>query len=411
MGEAPAIPSDTQFLVVEDNGFVRWTVGHHLRALGAEAISFAGDGQEALEIFRSADTPIDVIVTDLDMPGMDGIEFIRHIADARVPVSIIVLSGLAPTLLSSVSAMIESYGVSLLDVIEKPVTSARLGAAMRRYVRPVSANRALPKHTFQPSEVADALRRGELEPFFHPRIDVRTGALRGAEAVARWRHPTMGLMRRSSFMDAMLASGQAEAFGTAMLEATARASASWRAAGVSVPVSIHVPLASLTNVAVPVQFANIVNDSGLEPRDIVLQTVDATTSLQPGRVLEILVRLRMAGFGLSLDDYGATESSLKLAPIPFTELRIDRYFVRDALTDPQKKAVIEASIEVAGKLKVSTIAEGVDTRDQALLLHAMGCRLIQGHFVAKSMSADEFLHWAKSYDPAAWKQHLGLGAN
>jgi EAL domain-containing protein (putative c-di-GMP-specific phosphodiesterase class I)/CheY-like chemotaxis protein len=411
MEEAPPpIAPELRFLVVEDHGFQRWTVGHQLQALGAKAVFFASDGHEALEILKGEETPIDVIVTDLDMPGMDGIEFLRHVSEAGGPVSIILLSALERALLASVSAMVQSYGVTLLDTIEKPITARKLEAAMRKYVKPLSAvHSAVPLPAFTVDEVDAAFRREEFEPFFHPRIEMFTGELTGAEAVARWRHPQKGIMPRSTFMAALEQAGHLEEFGLAMLRDAARSCASWRAEGVSLPVSVQVPLAALTNVAVPTRFTQLVKSFGLEPRDIILQTADAATSNQLGRVLEILARLRMAGFGLSLDDYGMGYSSMQqLTQIPFTELRIDRSFVRAALSQPAKKIAIESSLEMAAKLRITAVAEGVDTREQALLLHRLGCHVVQGLFVAKPMSAAEFPRWARAHDAQVWMKHFGF---
>src|SRR5258708_18290582 len=132
--------ADRRFLVVEDQGFQRWVAANMLNGLGARYVFSAPDGQAALDIYKEIDPPIDIIVSDLDMPGMDGMEFIRHVGEVGLPVSVIVVSGLDRSVLASVGTMARAYGVNLLGAIDKPATAKKLAAMIRlhgtRSVRP-----------------------------------------------------------------------------------------------------------------------------------------------------------------------------------------------------------------------------------------------------------------------------------
>src|SRR5271170_1082930 len=120
--EEPMVVADLRFLVAEDHDFQRRMIVRMLTGLGAAQVFEAADGYRALQVIRDPARPIDIIVSDLDMPGMDGMELIRHIGDARVQVSMILSSALDRALLGSVETMTKEYGITLLGAIEKPVT-------------------------------------------------------------------------------------------------------------------------------------------------------------------------------------------------------------------------------------------------------------------------------------------------
>lgn len=126
--------SELRFLVVEDHGFQRWVMGNLLEGLGAKYILSAADGQAALDIFRNYTQPIDIIISDLDMPGMDGMEFIRHVGEIGTGVALIVASSMERAVVATVETMAKAYDVTLLGAIEKPATANKLSALIERYI-------------------------------------------------------------------------------------------------------------------------------------------------------------------------------------------------------------------------------------------------------------------------------------
>src|SRR6266581_4014149 len=117
-----------RFLVVEDHGFQRWELGKLLEDLGAVHVFTAADGREALAVIQDLGDPVDIIITDLDMPGMDGMEFIRHVGELGGSASVILISALDASLIASVGTMVKMYGVNLLGMLEKPLTTRKLAA-------------------------------------------------------------------------------------------------------------------------------------------------------------------------------------------------------------------------------------------------------------------------------------------
>lgn len=393
--------ADLRFLVVEDHSFQRWATISVLESLGAKGVLAAEDGRAALAMLRDAGHPVDIVISDLDMPQMDGMELIRHLGEAADTSSLVLASSLDRALVASVEAMARAYGVRLLGAIDKPVTSRKLlplielhGLGPRAAPGPDGLVRA-----FSVDEVLDGLRSGQFEPFFQPKVDMRTGKVMGAEALARWRHPNEGVVGALSFIPLLETSGHIADFTAAIVKSAAMYCRAWRAMGCQVTLSVNLSQESLGDVGLADQMVTLVDAEGLRPRDVIFEITESAMAVHLGRALENLSRLRMRGFGLSLDDYGTGYSSMQqLARIAFTELKIDQAFVKNAPGQQPSRAMLESSLEMAGKLRIPAVAEGIESREEWELLRELGCDLGQGYYVAKPMDGGGFLEWLAKAD-------------
>ena len=182
----------------------------------------------------------------------------------------------------------------------------------------------------------------------------------------------------------------------AMVADSARACRRWKEAGIEASVSVNLSLHSLDDVTLAERMTAIVEAQGVTPADVIFEITESTAAGDLGAALENLTRLRMKGFGLSIDDYGTGYSSMqRLARVPFTELKIDRSFVKGAPLHAADRAVLESSLEMAQRLSIAAVAEGVETHDEWQLLHQLNCPLAQGHYVALPMDAHDFLLWVR----------------
>ena len=299
--------------------------------------------------------------------------------------------------------MAKAYDVALLGAIQKPLTAKKLHTVLvSLQARDEPDMPSVIPPLVSPSEVERALRMAEFETHFHPKVDMRTGRVRGAEALVRWRHPTEGLLAPSVFMSAIEDGGWIEALTHAVVADAVRNCVEWRKAGIAADVSVNLTPALLSNVMLADRMAGLVGESGLEPKHVTFEVTESAAVRDEGPALENLSRLRMKGFGLSIDDYGTGYSSMeRLARIPFTELKIDQGFVRKATTDASSRAMVESSLELARKLSIVAVAEGVESLAQWSLLLALGCELAQGHYISAPLGAQEFPRWARTRAQAA----------
>jgi EAL domain-containing protein (putative c-di-GMP-specific phosphodiesterase class I)/AmiR/NasT family two-component response regulator len=386
--------ANLRFLVVEDHGFQRWVTGNLLEGLGAKHVFSAPDGRAALELLFEIDPPIDVIISDLDMPGMDGMEFIRHVGETGTHAGVIVASALDSSLIASVEAMAKAYKVNLVGAIEKPATAKKLQAMLGLY-RPAGDRVAPELEALSAAEIAQGLRDGQFEPFFQPKVDMATGRVKGAEAMARWRHPVRGIIPPARFIAVLEASRLIDSLTETILTSAAAACRSWQAKGFDATVSVNLSLSMLSDTSLADRMLSIAQSQHLEPHHVTFEVTESAAAGNLGKALENLLRLRMKGFGLSIDDYGTGYSSMeRLARVPFTELKIDQSFVQNAHIQPGSRAMLESSLEMAQKLGIVAVAEGVENQAEWNLLQTLGCPLAQGYFIAKPMDGYRFLEWA-----------------
>ena len=391
--------SELKFLAVEDHEFQRGMLLKMLARLGATQVSTAADGYAALEIVMSPEASIDIIISDLDMPGMDGLEFMRHLGEARIPVAIILASALESVLLDSVETMTRAYGVKILGVIQKPITPEKLAALIKLHL-PAQENplQVSPDAlSFDIDEIVQGIRNDEFEPFFQPKVSLANGAIKGAEALARWRHPQKGVVAPFSFVAPLEEHNHIDKLTWLILSKSVDFCSEWRTkSGLDVSVSVNISAKSLADVNFADRVTELVKRRNLDCRHIILEITESAATTDIGHSLENLSRLRMKGFGLSIDDYGTGYSSLQqLARIAFTEIKLDKSFIATATTQQSARIILESSIDMAKKLGIVTVAEGVETERDWDLLRELGCDLAQGYLIAKPIDSRKFLTWTR----------------
>jgi EAL domain-containing protein (putative c-di-GMP-specific phosphodiesterase class I) len=165
-------------------------------------------------------------------------------------------------------------------------------------------------------------------------------------------------------------------------------------------VSVNLSLASLTDAMLADRITAIVRSARLDPRHMTLEITESAAMSNVASALENLARLRMHGFGLSIDDYGTGYASMQqLTRIPFTELKIDQGFVTGCVANHATRAIVESSVGMAHRLGIKSVAEGVETQSDWDALKAVSCDIAQGYFIAKPMDASSFVEFGATYKP------------
>ncbi|HEY0915892.1 MAG TPA: response regulator, partial [Solimonas sp.] len=178
--------SELQVMVVEDHGFQRRIALRLLTELGVERALEGADGLDALDVLRRQAAPPDVVLVDLDMPGMDGIECIGQIAQERLARAVVVVSALDPALLHTVQTMARAYGLRVLGSVEKPLTRDKLEEVLVRFGDHVGEQHDESEADFTVPALLEALGNGEILPWFQPQVEFGNGKVVGVEALARW---------------------------------------------------------------------------------------------------------------------------------------------------------------------------------------------------------------------------------
>lgn len=388
-------------LVVEDDGFQRRTVAGMLRSLGVMEVREAKDGKEGLTCMHRA-APVDLVVCDLDMPEMDGMEFLRHLGRESSTAAVVISSAKDRSLAASVEKMALAYGVHLLGLMEKPVTLAGLEdiIARRDATQPQLRLPAAGVHGYSIEEIQLGIKQQQFEPFYQPKVALETGRVVGMEALARWRHPEHGLVAPDAFISMLELSGDIHALTLGMVAGAALACRRMQERGLDLTVSVNLSLASLVDTTMADRITKLVQSTGLDPRSVICEITETAAMTEIAPALENLARLRMRGFGLSVDDFGTGFSSLRqLMRVPFTELKIDQTFVTGCTEDSGMRILLESSVDMARKLGITSVAEGVESAADWRIVKASGCDLAQGYFIAKPLAEAAFADFCLNHSP------------
>jgi EAL domain-containing protein (putative c-di-GMP-specific phosphodiesterase class I) len=296
--------------------------------------------------------------------------------------------------------MTRAYGITLLGAIEKPVTPEKLRVMLDKYAPPKPRAPRPAAEAMPLEDIRRGLAAREFEPFFQPKVGLADGTVVGAVALARCRHPQKGLLEPYLFIGRMEENELIDALTWQILEKSAALCRDWVAQGMQLTVSVNLSLKSLAEPGLAERLAERVAAQGLAAKCVVLEITESAAMTDVAKALENLTRLRMKGFALSIDDYGTGYSSMQqLARIPFSELKIDQSFVIGALEKEANKVILASSLDMAKKLKLKAVAEGVETRGHWNLLQSLGCEIAQGYFIAKPMEAAVFRAWALEWRP------------
>ena len=382
--------SDMQVLVVEDHGFQRRMALRMLGEIGVGTIHDAPGGVAALDMLQRKPEPPDLVLVDLDMPGMDGVEFIGHVAQGRLARAIALVSAMDPALLAAVQSMARAYGLAVLGSIEKPLTVEKLRSLLTSWEQRLHSADEDDLVEVSLEEIRTALLQDELVAWFQPQVEFLNGKVIAVEALARWRQPGGRLVRAGHFVPLLEREGHSHKLTDSMLEQACRWKRQWDDQGMRLHLSVNVSPATLADPAVADHYQQMVCDHGVSPEEVMLEITEGSLVTDAARGLGVLARLRLKGFGLSIDDFGTGYSSLaQLSQIPFTELKIDQDFVSGASADPRKRAVIEASLDLARKLQLEVVAEGVETTEDWQMLAELGCGVAQGYLIAAPVPGED----------------------
>lgn len=387
------------FLVAEGDTRQRKTLCDMLSTLGAIQITEVADGNAALRCFHDTFAPpIEIAIIDIALAGLDGLELIRSLAALNCRARVIIVGALENNLLFTIETMAQAYGLELLGTLAKPVGAEALQHLLSHYQPPVAPSHAAPVPTFSFAQVGVALQARQFEPYFQPKIALDTGHIKGLEVFARWIHPDHGVLGPSSFLDALEENSRIDFLDWCMIEKAVERCREFHEQGLPVEISINVAPETLAHPAFIQQITACMDRHLLMPQYLTFEMPESSVLTNDPSFLERLVRLRMIGYGLAIDDYGTGRSNLQLlARVPFTELKIDRSFVDGASRRRALGTVLSSCLGLARSLDRESCAVGVETRQDWDFLQGLGCTYAQGYHIARPMSAEAFPGWLKDW--------------
>lgn len=334
-----------------------------------------------------------IVVTDLQMPHIDGVEVLRLLAEGGSKAKIILLSGFDPKVIASAKKLGASLGLNVIGALQKPV---RVGD-LRNLFEHAKAVSLTPSVT----ELKSAIQNGALELAYQPKLTLHgedSGSVVGFEALARWPHPRLGEISPEIFIPMAEASGLVAELTDLVLAHTLTQMARWRDAGHHFQVAVNLSARQLGDLDLPDRLARNVRESGGDPSRIILEITETGAMDDAALCMDILTRFRLKGFQLAIDDFGTGYSSLvQLYEMPFSELKIDKSFIIEVEESEQAQVIVRALVNLAHELSLSTCAEGIESAWAWNFLKSLRCEKAQGYYMSRPLRAADIPEWLESW--------------
>ncbi len=331
-----------------------------------------------------------LILLDLQMPGMDGIEALRYLARQGITSGVLLASGMDQRVLASARQLGDSLGLRMLGTLQKPAMLEDIENLLMKHLDPGARISA--------EDLRQAVEEHELLVHYQPKVARAPNdwQVRSAEALVRWRHPRLGLLYPGEFLALAEQSGLIVGITDFVMTDAIRQVGHWRQRGLDLSVAVNLSPRLVQDLEFPDRLNRVFKEFETAPEQLILEVTEAASLDDPELVMDIFTRLRVKGVGLSLDDFGTGMSSLtQLYKMPFSEVKIDGSLIADVGTSKAAATVVRAIVELAHNLSLSACAEGVETAAQFEFLDQIGCDALQGDFIASAMPASEmenFIH-------------------
>ena len=380
-------------LIVDDSLSMRLEAQRILDEIGFDKILLAENGQQALEIL--AGNTIDFLLTDLNMPIMDGVELLAEIEKSNTyRLYVGVMSGLDASLLNSVREIAEDSEFDLIGILAKPIdmNATRLMLAPHS---PENQRSIFLRHESEQcsvSELATALANNEIVSFCQPKINLDNGEVVGLEALARWQHPKRGLLMPATFIEHLETGVLAKQHFLYQITHILEIIPELDSINPNLTINANMPVSLLVDPSLVEELLQLFTQHGADPQRLILEVTETSVMSNLKASLTTLARLRMKGFGISMDDYGTGYSSMQqLAKCPFTELKIDRSFVHNSASNPKLLSILNAALGICKQLQLTSVAEGVENQADFQLVRAMGWSIGQGYYFSHPLPFNQLL--------------------
>ncbi len=240
------------------------------------------------------------------------------------------------------------------------------------------------------TEVSGALRRGEFILQYQPQIELESGRITGVEALVRWHHPEHGVLAPAEFIPPIEQTALIRPLTLALIDQALGQLVTWRNLGVDVQMSVNLSARNLLDTELPQRVAEILDHHRVPPSRLIVEVTESAAMVDPHRAVAVLTALRATGVGVSVDDFGTGNASIEyLAKLPASEIKIDRSFITNILSDSRAEAIVRSTIDLARNLGLTVVAEGIETEAVMHHLIGLGCDTGQGYFISRPQPAEQ----------------------
>lgn len=384
-------------LVVEDDQAINDLAVRSIEKIDGCVCTSVARGYDGLLAIADNDEPFEIIVLDLSLPDVDGLEFIRRLAETNFSGSIIVASGHSPAVLQSAKRLAAYHGFAVLETLQKPFSPKQLKHIIEH--QPVDIVEMEKTESNRGSDIAGA----QLIPYYQPQININSGEVVGFEALIRLQLAGGPLVGPGVLFSHIRGADERISTALDITRLVLKDFAFARSKCEAFPsVSINFDARVLEDDKAMTSFSRIVQDAGVQPSSITVEVIEKSLPHSDAHLLEALTRLSMRGFKVSLDDYGVGGSNQDLLRrCPFDELKLDHTLIQSGLNDPVSRKFVSTAVEAAQELGLRLVGEGVETPDHFEFVMEQGIDIVQGFLFERPMPIEHALHYILTHNPVS----------
>ncbi|MGA8402752.1 MAG: EAL domain-containing response regulator [Stellaceae bacterium] len=330
-----------------------------------------------------------VLMLDLGMPGTDGIELLRDLAADQCAGHVILMSGADSKIVEAAINIGRARGLKMSEVLHKPLQLE----ALRKFLAQFQVAKALLS-----TDLAGAVATDQLFLEYQLKLDCRAARMTGAEALVRWRHPTLGIIPPDQFIPLAEETDLIHKLTDWVVMTAAKQMAAWHIHNPALEIAVNISAKDVQDLSLPDRLHKHCRLAGVDCALVTLELTETGAMREALQMMDVLTRLRLKGFKLSIDDFGTGFSSLvQLQNMPFSEVKIDRSFVMQMRENEGCKAIVEIVVDLAHKLGLRCVAEGVEDETTLHSLMTLGCDAAQGYHLSRPVAADRIPAYISEY--------------
>lgn len=382
-----------KILILEDHPLTLQIIHLTLQRLGYQNISTAGSGEEAFQQLKLKGD-FDVLICDIQMASIDGLTFLQQASEFGKINALILCSEIDQNIRIAIKQLARKTGYQVLGELSKPISRKQLNSLLSIYQPdPQPITEIIINENPCITDIQRGLTDEEFTPYFRPIININTNEVIRLEILARWKHYKHGLLKPQHFLEITKHFGLSNEITTTITQQALRFLKGHNLT-TKLPVSIKLDTTQLASPNTINTISQILEKEQLPTSKLTIEIAEADLVNAPTDSIESLVRLRLLGCGISIDNFGAGFSSLqRVCEMPCTELKLDASFTRSITYNARYLVVINSILRLTQSLELGVIAKSVETYEQLLYLRDIDCPNAQGNLFSKPMGKNELIPW------------------
>ncbi|RHW76134.1 EAL domain-containing protein [Colwellia sp. RSH04] len=356
----------------------------------------ATSSAEAIQVLRSSKS-INLLFLDLNMPNVDGIQFLEKLSQINYKGYVVIMSGVSTQIISSVESLTKNYGLNYIGTLLKPMHESdfvniinKIGTSRKKFQS---------SDSLKTYEIIRAIKNDDIEVMYQPQIELASRKFMGVEALCRMVHPRLGMISPDRFIDKAEESELIIHITLAVLKIAFGDWKKWSMNGLDLKLSVNVSPISLQQPEFADTIFMLLSQFAMPADKLCIEITEGALANDPLQELANLNRLSMRGVALAFDDFGQNNSTIeRLQKFPVNYLKLDKSYFIEQKGQLNQLALINSTLSIAKELHIKTIAEGVEDSAVMSLVTDMGCDYGQGYYISKPMKAKDVLAWQREWN-------------